>query len=294
MAADFAHSVISSSFPIILAALGGMFTNLVGKLNIALEGMMLTSAFIAIYAAEKTGSLSIALLVSILVSCIYAMLIVLANKLKANIFLAGLAINLFASGLTSFLMVFLFGSKGTVVSQNSPIVRKIELPLINNLPFFGKVLSGYSILEYLTFLLIFVCYVLISKTTLGYRMRACGKDPSVARDLGIDVDKMIVTSFLLCGVFSGFAGAILSLPVRSFVAGMSNNRGWLALVAIIIGGENVFKVVLTCLIFGSFSFLSDFLQPFSKIPAELLMSLPYVLTVVVILFYGYLRKGVRI
>ncbi len=294
MAADFVHSVISSSVPIILAALGGMFTNLVGKLNVALEGMMLTSAFVAIYVAEKTRSLSIALLVSILVSCIYAMLIVLANNLKANIFLAGLAINLFASGLTSFLMTFLFGSKGTIVSQNSPILKKIKLPFIDSLPSFGKVLSGYNILEYLTFLLTFLCYVLISKTTLGYRMRACGKNPSVARNLGIDVDKMIVTSFLLCGIFSGFAGAILSLSMRSFVAGMSNNRGWLALVAIIIGRENVFKVVLTCLIFGSFSFLSDFLQPFSKIPAELLMSLPYVLTVVVILFYGYLRKGVRI
>ncbi|WP_041081564.1 ABC transporter permease [Thermotoga profunda] len=297
MVADFIHSVISSSVPIILAALGGMFTHLVGKLNIALEGMMLTAAFMAIYIADKTKSFLTAILVSISICCIYAMLIVIAMKLKANIFLAGLAINLFANGLTSFLMVHLFGSKGTVVSQNVPIFNKIELPFINDVPFIGKILSGYNVLEYITFILVFVCYAIVNKTVLGYQIKAVGKDAIVARNLGIDVDKMIITSFLLSGLFTGLAGAVLSLPMRSFVSGMSNNRGWIALVAVIIGGERVFTVVLSCLIFGLFSFLSSFLQLFSKIPAELLMAVPYIFTTVVILIYAYLKKskaGVRI
>lgn len=294
MAADFVHSVISSSVPIILAALGGIFTNLVGKLNVALEGMILTGAFVALYVAEKTSSLFMALLASILVCSIYAMLMVLAAKLKANIFLAGIAMNLFASGLTSLLMVFLLDSKGTFLSQSSPVLGKIELPFIDKIPFLGKVLSGYNILEYLTFLLALLCYILISKSTWGYKMRAVGKNPTVAKDLGIAVDEMIAMSFLLSALFTGLAGAALSLPMRSFVTGMSNNRGWLALVAVILGGEKVFTVVLTCLIFGSFTFLSNFLQVLSKVPAELLMSLPYLLTVLVILFYGYLRKGVRV
>lgn len=294
MVADFMHSVISSSIPIILAALGGMFTYLVGKLNIALEGMMLTAAFMAIYVADKTRSFSIAILACVLVCCVYAMLIILAVKLRANIFLAGLAINLFANGLTSFLMIHLFGSKGTIVSQNVPILSRIELPLINDLPFVDKVLSGYNALEYSTFILIFICYILVGKTTLGYRMRAVGKNATVARNLGIDVDKIITVSILLSGVFLGLSGAVLSLTMRSFVAGMSNNRGWIALVAVIIGGEKVFAVVFACLIFGFFNFLSNFLQLSSKIPAELLMSVPYVLTTMVILLYGYLRRGVRI
>lgn len=294
MVADFIHSVISSSVPIILASLGGMFTYLVGKLNIALEGMMLTAAFVAIYVADKTGSFSMAILACILVCCIYAMLIIFAVKLKANIFLAGLAINLFANGLTSFLMIHLFGSKGTIVSQNAPILRRIELPLINGLPFVGKVLSGYNALEYMTFILIFMCYVLVNKTILGYQMRAVGKNTTVARNLGIDVDKTTIMSFLLSGVFLGLSGAVLSLSMRSFVAGMSNNRGWIALVAVIIGGEKVFAVVFACLIFGFFNFLSNFLQLSSKIPAELLMSVPYIFTTMVILLYGYLRRGVRI
>ncbi len=290
MIADFIHSAISSSVPIILAALGAMFTHLVGQLNIAIEGMMLTSAFIAVYVADKTASLLISILVSIGICCIYAVLLVLAGKLKANIFVAGLAVNLFASGLVSLLMVLLFGSKGTVVSKNMPTLDKINLPVIGDLPFIGKILSGYNLLEYVTFLLIFVCYILIHKTTLGYQIRAAGKNANIAKDLGIDVHRMIVISFFLSGVFSALAGAVLSLPMRSFVSGMSNNRGWIALVAVIVGGESVFMVVLACLIFGLFSFLSNFLQLFSKIPAELLMTIPYIFTTVTIVLYAYSRK----
>lgn len=287
MVADIIHSVISAAVPMIFAALGGTFTHLVGKLNIALEGMMLTSSFVAIYVADKTSNLFLSLIACFGACSVYAVLLIIAIKLKANIFVAGLAINLFSSGLTSFLMAHLFGSKGTIVSQNVPILNRIELPVLSHIPFLGKILSGYNILEYTAFVLIFVCYLLINKTVIGYKIRAVGKDMNTARNLGIDVDKMTITSFLLSGIFSALSGAVLSLPMRSFVTGMSNNRGWIALVAVIIGGERIFVVVLFCLIFGLFSFLSNFLQLISKIPVELLMTIPYIFTVLMMVLYAY-------
>ncbi|MGJ8453845.1 ABC transporter permease [Pseudothermotoga sp. U03pept] len=290
MTLRFIHSVISSSVPIILAALGGTFTNLAGKLNIALEGMMLIGSFTTIYVVHRSGNLLLSVLISIAVCCIFALLLELSCKLKANVFLAGLAINLLASGLTSFLMPVLLGSKGTFVSQYVPTLRKINLPLVQNLPLLGELFSGYDIFVYLSFLLAFLCHLLIYKTPFGYQIRATGQDSKIARDLGIDVDRVRAVAFLLSGVFAALAGAALSLPMKAFVSGMTNNRGWIALVAVILGGKKIPVVVLSCLVFGLFGFLSDYLQLVSKIPSELLMTIPYISTVVTMILYAYLRK----
>ncbi|MEJ5229121.1 MAG: ABC transporter permease [Pseudothermotoga sp.] len=290
MTLRFIHSVISSSVPIMLAALGGTFTNLAGKLNIALEGMMLIGSFTAIYVADRSGSLLFSVLVSVVVCCIFALLLELACRLKANIFLSGLAINLLASGLTSFLMPTFLGSKGTFVSQRMPTLQKIDLPVVENFPLLGKLLNGYDIFVYLSFLLAFLSHLLIYKTPIGYQMRATGENSKIARDLGIDIDRVRVVAFLLSGVFTALAGAALSLPMKAFVSGMTNNRGWIALVAVILGGKKISVVVISCLVFGLFSFLSDYLQVISKIPSELLMTIPYISTVVTMILYAYLRK----
>ncbi|ABV32907.1 MULTISPECIES: ABC transporter permease [Pseudothermotoga] len=292
MVGGFLHLVISSTVPVVLASIGGMFSNVSGKLNIGLEGMILTSAFFGVYSAYSSKSLLVGILAGIISSCVLAFVMAyLSFFLKANIFVVGLATNLFAMGLTVFLGAVLFGSKGTLIFDKAPLLRNIELP-IKNIDFLRELLSGYNIIEYSTPFLVLLSHLVLFKTPFGYRLRAIGKNETAAADIGINVRKTRTIAYLAGGIFTGLSGLALSLPLGSFVAGMSNNRGWMALVAVILGGEKPVNVMVVSFFFGLITSLSNVLQTSTKLPSDLLMSLPYFATVLAMVLYSLTRKRV--
>jgi simple sugar transport system permease protein len=292
---DFIHVVIQMTTPVLFAALGGLFTELSGLLNIGLEGMMLSSAFFSVFISETTGSLFLGIAAGIGISIMLALLMgFLSLNLKGNVFVVGLATNLFANGLTVLLQSLLLHSKGTVFFTKAPRVEPLSIPFLNDIPFFGKLVSGYHMLDYLALFSVFVCAVIIFRTPYGYHLRAVGKDSEAAESVGISVYKHRMMAFIASGLFAGLGGCALSLPLQTFVGGMSNGRGWIALVAVILGRGNPFGVLVGAIVFGAASAVSNLLQAGTQISPKLLMSLPFIITLLMMVFYRKEKPGEEI
>ncbi len=164
--------------PLLLAGIGGLFSQLAGVLNIALEGLMLFSAFFSIIGAMASGSVFVGTLVGVAAAVLLAALFAtLSLGLKANIFFAGLATNLFASGFTVLLQSFLFHEKGAITLSGIPKLAAISIPGVGGIPHIGPILSGYTVFEYLSWVVAVVAFFLIRKTTLGLRIRVGGGKP---------------------------------------------------------------------------------------------------------------------
>ena len=291
MISNFIHTTLVMTTPILLAALGGMFTDLSGMLNIGLEGMMLASAFTSIFVANATSSLLIGILAGLCLSTILAAIMAYFSlSLRANVFVVGLATNLFANGLTVFLGVSLCKSKGTLLFLNAPKLSNIQIPFVKDIPFLGKILSGYNALDYSAIILTIVCYFVIFHTPYGYHLRAVGKDPRTAISVGISVYKHRFLAFVLSGLFAGLGGVALSLPLKIFVGGMTNGRGWIALVAVVLGQGNPFGVFIASLIFGASSAFSNMLQALTDISPKLLLTIPFVITLIAMTVYAIRSK----
>jgi len=279
--------------PIVVAALGASFTQRVGKLNIAIEGTMLVSCFVSVYVAAGSNSWLLGVTAAMTSSCLLSLFVWLIHRyLGANIFVTGLGVNLVASGLVVFLSSTLLGSKGTIFFEEMPSIPVLRLEVLEHSEPLRTLLFDYNVLELIAMLVVFVSW-LITKTPLGLRMKAIGKNETVARQLGLNVDWTRIWSFIFCGLFCGLAGSMLSLPLGLFVAGMTNNRGWLALVAAVLGGDNPLGVLGVSMVLGFSVALSNRLQLFTTLPAEIVLSIPLILTLGVVLIYSILKTGER-
>jgi simple sugar transport system permease protein len=269
--------------PLLLAAAGGLFTELSGVLNIALEGLLLTGAFAAVAAAHYTGSLALGLLAAILASLLLAALLAWVTlKLKSNVFITGLATNLFAAGTTVVLSHRLFGTRGVVAPANIPRLPRIDIPLVRDIPVLGDMLSGHSVCVYLSGLLLVLAWAALFKTPFGFRLRACAKHSPALVSLGLKPDTYRFTAFLVSGFTCGIGGAFLSLNLGVFVPNMSSGKGWIALVVIFLGGRKPPGLLIAALVFGLAEAVSNYAQGILNIPADFILALPYVFTLVMI------------
>jgi len=292
MIGGFMHTTIVMMTPILLAALGGLFTDLSGMLNIGLEGMMLMSAFMSVYVANATGSLLMGVFAGVISACLLATIMaVFSLNLKANVFVVGLATNLMAAGMTVFLSSWLVGTRGTIVFHEAPRLSRIDIPLLRDIPLIGRMLTGYNVMDLLALGLTVLCFLVIFKTSYGYHLRSVGKDYKTAESVGISVYKHRFAAFVISGLLAGLGGAALSLPLRAFVGGMTGGRGWIALVAVVLGRGNPFGVLLAALIFGAASAVSNTLQAVTDIPPKLLLAVPFVVTLVAMIVYAIRRPG---
>lgn len=283
----FIHTTLIMMSPILLAALGGLFTDLSGMLNIGLEGMLLISAFFSIYVTSITQSIFIGLLAGIAAAMLLGFLMSYFNlNLDANVFVVGLATNLFAGGFAVFLMTNLLGTKGTVTFSQIPQTSSLTIPFIEHIPVLNTLFSGYNIFVYLSILAVIITFIVIFKTPYGYHLRSVGEDENAASSIGISVYKHRLTAFLVSGFLAGLGGAALSLPLKSFVGGMSNGRGWIALVAVVLGRGNPVGVFLASFLFGAATAFSNIFQVTTDMPSKLLLAIPYVVTLVILIFYS--------
>jgi general nucleoside transport system permease protein len=257
-------TTLRAAAPLLLTALGGVFSERSGVINIGLEGTMLMGAWGAVYFSLATGSAWVGVLGAILMGVIIAALHAVASiQWRANQVVVGVAINLLASGFTEFMAVKLWSS------GQSP-----EVPA--RVPDVGPL----NLFVYLAFGLALFAQWLIYRTPWGLRLRAVGEHPKAADTVGVSVYRMRYWGVLLSGVFAGLGGATLSVGLLSrFTVNMTSGQGFIALAAMIFGRWNPVGAIWACLLFGVAGGLATLLQIWGvPIPSQFLLMAPYVLT----------------
>ena len=288
---SFGFSVIRVTTPIIFAALAALVTNKAGVMNIALEGIMLMSAFFGTVVSAYTQSAFCGVLVAVLAGVAVAMIMAAFSfRLKADLILTGIAINTFASGATVFLMYVICNDKASTSRLPSCNVPSVEIPVIRDLPVIGEILSGHNLLTYLAFISVFIVYILIYKTSLGLRIRAVGEKPDAAQSVGVKVMRIQFAALFLSGIFAGLGGAFMSMGYMSFFSrDMVAGRGFIALAAQNMGGAAPLGTLIASVIFGIADALSNMLQTL-RVPAEAVQMQPYLLTIIGLVIYAVSTK----
>ena len=282
----FWFAVIRSTTPILLTTLGAMIAARAGARNIALEGTMLTASFVGVAASHFTQSAFLGLLFAVLSGIIMSNIIAyFALKLKSNIIISGISLNLMASGMTVFGLYLLTGDKGASTSLNSLVLPNINIPIIENIPVLGNILSGHNVLTYVALILVFVVWVMFKYTKLGLRIKAVGESPEAAESVGISVNKVKYIALTMSGALAALGGAFLSMGyVTLFSAGMTSGRGYIALATQAMAGSNPVVGLLTSSLFGFAESMSNYLQG-AKLPIEFIQMLPYLAIVVIYVIY---------
>lgn len=282
------QNTLRTATPVVLAALGIMLTDHVGIMNIGMDGMMLCGAFFAVLGSCFLGSwaagLGAALACGLILGLFFGLFVI---HFKSDEFIIGVALNIFAGGLTVFLLRTIFGVAGAFSgSADLPIhaLPRIDIPLIEDIPVLGQLLSGNTLLVYVSWLLVAALYVLAFRTPLGFWMRATGEHPESLRAAGVSPEGMKYLASILCGLLSGLAGAHLSLGYLTlFAENMSASRGFIAVACCIFGRSNPPKVFLAALLFGFIDALGLRLQSVG-ISSNLTSMAPYVVTVVMMVW----------
>lgn len=284
---------IRMATPLLLASLGGALTYHAGIINVAMEGLMLISAFFSVVFSYITGSAMLGVLAgivaSVAISLIYSIFV---SFLKANNFAIGFAINILVSSLTIFLMRIMFEGQNAF---NSPkIVAIKELQVQSGNYFLDNYIFNFSILTYVSIAIAFFLGYLVNKTSFGLRLRVCGESPSALTTAGIRVGIVQLWASVMCGILCGLAGSQLSLyNVRMFSRDMTGGRGFVALAAILITKGKPKLLIAISLLFGLFDALSLKLQN-EKIAPQFALMLPYVMSIVILLlFHMRTRRGLN-
>ena len=292
---SFWFGVVRSTTPLLLAALAALIAARSGITNMAIEGIMLFSALFAVMASYWSGSAWIGLLVALLIGIGLSLsLAYFKLKMDTDEVLVAIALNLLAEGATIFLLFIFTGEKATSASIGSKILPNINIPLIQDLPFIGKVLSGHSVLVYISFALVFVLNYLLFKTPLGLRIRSVGSNPHAAESVGISVNKTKYIALGISGFLAGMAGAYMSMGyMKFFVRGMVAGRGFVGLAANNVGGRHPIGAFLASALFGVFESLANNLQSIVTIPVEFIQMIPYITTILAYTFFSYRRMTER-
>lgn len=271
------------SVPILLAALGGMYSERAGVVNIGLEGMMLTGAFAGVVGSYFSGSQWIGVLVAIISGILISLLFSFVTvNIKIDQIVSGVAINLLAIGVTSFLYRALFGI--TTVPITVKAFDTLNLPILSKIPIIGDIFFKQTVLVYLAFLLVPISSFILYKTSWGLNIRTVGEHPMAADTVGIPVNKVRTICVMLSGVLAALGGCFLSLgQFNMFVDNMVTGRGFIAVAAVIFGKWNPKGILIASLIFGVADALQIRLQIANVgIPYQFLLMFPYLLTVVAV------------
>ncbi|AKG24870.1 ABC transporter permease [Calothrix sp. 336/3] len=273
---DYLASTIHLTIPLAYATLGGLYSERSGILNIALEGMLITGAFTSASATFYTNNVWIGLVAALIVGALVGLLhAFLCVTLRVNQLVSGLAINLVAAGITSFLGRLVFANNST---QRLPNLIAIKIPIFANIPLVGRLLFQQDILVYLLFIIIGFTTYFLFYTNPGLNLRAVGEYPQAADTAGVSVVRIRYMAVIFGGCLASLGGAYLTLvQVRYFTEGMSAGKGFIAIASLIFGKWHPIYSTLACLLFGATEALQLRIQALGvNIPYQFLMMLPYI------------------
>jgi general nucleoside transport system permease protein len=275
-------AMLAFATPLTFAAIGGMFSERSGVVNIGLEGMMLTGAFFAVLGADKLGNWALGLLCAVIAGGVAALIHAFVSiHLRADQIVSGTAINFLALGVTGYFFIQVYGDQG--VPGSIPRVPTVNIPGVDGIPLFGPVFGHLNLMIWLTFVTLIVSYIVMFRTPIGLRIRSVGEHPRAADTVGISVYKTRYAAVILSGMLAALGGAYLSIGfVGSFNENMTAGRGFIGLAALIFGNWRPFGAFAAALLFGFSTALSFRLaQPWGN-AAVLFQSLPYVLTLIAV------------
>lgn len=284
-ASSFLASVLEQSAPILLAALAAMITLRANILNVAVEGMMLIAAFVAIAVGNATGSAMLAFIAAVLASIAMSQLLALMTlRFSADFIVAGLGINLLAAGGSLFALEWVYRSPGGLRPIGFPDLWHVPAGSLSFLPVVGPAIEGQSIILLLAFLAIPATAFFLYRTPTGAYLRAAGEDEHAARSAGIKVAQMKALSLAISGLLAGLAGAQLAMDkLHFFLPDMTSGRGFVGLAATLFGSGQPWVTAAASVLFGFFGALGDRLQAFA-IPSQFVLMLPYIAAIVGLTF----------
>ncbi len=297
-------SSVRLAAPLIFAALAGLFSERAGIFDIGLEGKMLASAFLAAAVASTSGSVWIGLLAGTFASLLFSSIHGVASiTFRGNQLISGVAINFLAAGLTVLIAQDWFSQGGRTPSLSGAArFNPIDLPLaetLKDIPIFGPIyyelISGHTILVYVSILLIPASWWILFRTTFGLRLRAVGENPAALDTAGVSVTQTRYMAIIICGLLCGLSGAYLSTGLSAgFVKDMSAGRGYIALAALIFAKWRPWYVLMACLLFGFLEAISNRYQNIELLdfvlPVQFMQALPYILTVIILA--GFVGKAI--
>ncbi|GAB1515840.1 ABC transporter permease [Actinophytocola sp. KF-1] len=272
-------SALGALTPILFAALAGALCQRAGVFNISLEGTMLVGAFAGVAGSWYTGSVWLGVLLAVLAGTAYSLILAVGHvTLGGDAIVLGVAINLLAVGLTSFLIRTVFGTRGTFSDPALQGLDAMHIPLLQDIPFVGRVLSGHSVLVYLSWLAVVGLAVLLYRHPWGLRLRGIGERQDAAASLGVGVTRYRYGVILAGGALCGLAGAQLALGnVTLFSENMTAGRGWIAVVAVMLGRALPYGVLAAAVLFGLAEAFGFRLQGIG-LPQQATDAAPYVVT----------------
>jgi general nucleoside transport system permease protein len=270
-------STLRFATPLAFAAIGGIFSERSGVVNIGLEGMMLTGAFFGIWGSVWSGSWVVGLLMAMLFGGLLALIHAFFSiHLRADQIVSGFAVNFLALGLTGYLFSSIYPGG---IHENVSRVPNVNLNFLGG--FLEDVFGHLNLLVWLMFLVVILAYVVLFKTPIGLRIRSVGEHPRAADTVGISVYGVRYAAVITSGVLAALGGAFLSIGfVGSFAENMTSGRGFIALAAVIFGKWRPGWAFAACLLFGFGFALAIPLQREAGISENLISTLPYVLTLV--------------
>jgi ABC-type uncharacterized transport system permease subunit len=292
ISAEFISSVFRVTTPILFATMAVLLSDRAGVLNISIEGTMLFASLMGVVGSAYTQSAWLGLLIAVLSGVLYAGLLSFFHlKLKTDIILTGIALNLMASGLTVSILYLLTGDKGVSTALPSKVLPSVNIPVIENIPFLGTILSGQNVLTYFSIIILILLSIFLKYTRTGTHIRAVGEFPTAVETAGISVVKTRLIALLISGGIAGMGGAFMSMAYLSmFTKDMVSGRGFIALAAEAMGRGMPVLSLLSSLLFGFADALSSSLQLFN-FPSELTRLVPYLLTIIALGIYASRSKN---
>lgn len=281
---------LAMSTPYLYAALGELFAQRSGVLNLGVEGIMLMGAFTAIYTVSEKGLAAdplAGLLVAVIVGALMGVLTAVVNvTFKAQQGISGIGITLLGLGLSTVLFKLLAGGVITVRGFGN-----VNIPVLSSLPVVGEIFFKQNVLVYGAFILVPISVWVLNRTGWGLKVRAVGQNPKAADAMGVNVVRVRYQTVILGGILAGVAGASLSIALTPiFQENMTEGRGFIAVALVYFGGWSPWRVMLGALLFSVVNNLQIWAQILdvriasAPIPSNLLIMIPYVMTIVVLIF----------
>ncbi len=282
---NFLRLVLLSMVPFVLAAQGTMLGGRTGVFNVAQEGVMLVGASVGFLVSYYSGSIFLGIVVAMLSGGIFGLaLAYFTTTLKMNQFVIGLSLFFIGLGVSTLLPKLILGI--TLTPPLIPTLKSIPIPLLSQIPFIGPVFFNQNILVYVSVLVSIGLWYFLFRTQKGLELRSVGEYPMTADSLGINTTKMRYWSAIIGGTLIGLAGAYLPMVYAgTFTEGMTMGRGWIAIALTFFGGWSPLPILYGSLFFSAVEVLAFRVQVIgSFLPHQILQMLPYLATVLVMVF----------
>jgi general nucleoside transport system permease protein len=275
-------ATLRAATPLVFAAIGGLFSERSGVVNIALEGMMLSGAFFGIWGADRLGHWALGLLIAAAAGGVLALVHAFFSiHVRADQIVVGTAINFLALGLTGYLYIDIYGDEGTPTEVST--IPSVHIQFLDDVYFIGPIFGDMNLMIWLALATVVGSWVVLFRTPVGLRLRSVGEHPRAAETLGISVYGIRYAAVVVSGILAALGGAYLSIGfVGSFGENMTVGRGFIALAALIFGMWKPFGAFGAALLFGFSSALARSLPEYSEQAALLFETLPYVLTLIAV------------